>query len=274
MQLPPPDAILSNVYKAFEECNPIKRFQNKHNTKHFQNKFLKSTKKHIQNKVSKHNSKAFTLAEVLIALVIIGVVAAITVPSILQNTQRNEIVSKVKKADSVLKQSLYKIAMNEGLPVGDFSSMSEDDFFNAFTKTVNVSKLCTNGKLGCFTTNNFKYLNGGTSPYNFNRTNSLVTTDGIAYGWNRKSENGNEDYCAGKGLTSEDKENCIGRFIVDINGSSPPNHYGYDVFFWTIVNKKGIVATGSGDNSADCNRTSKGLNCAAKVLREGKISYL
>ena len=41
--------------------------------------------------------KAFTLAEVLITLGIIGVVAAMTMPSLIQNYKERETVSKVKK---------------------------------------------------------------------------------------------------------------------------------------------------------------------------------
>ncbi len=42
-------------------------------------------------------SKGFTLAEVLITLVIIGIIAAITVSSIIVSTQKRETVSKLKK---------------------------------------------------------------------------------------------------------------------------------------------------------------------------------
>jgi prepilin-type N-terminal cleavage/methylation domain-containing protein len=211
---------------------------------------------------------AFTLAEVLITLVIIGVIAAITVPSILQNTQRQEYVSKVKKANSVLKQSVYRIALREGLPVADFSSLTDDEFFEDFAKTVNVAKLCTGSTRGCFA-DKTTTLNGST--YNFNTNNALITTDGIAFGWKKASGDGG--YCR-KGITEEDEANCIGRFVVDVNGASPPNRYGYDVFFWLAIDKKGIIPAGSGNNSADCKRTNEGSNCAAKVLKESKISYL
>lgn len=40
---------------------------------------------------------AFTLAEVLITLGIIGVVAAMTMPSLIQNTKEKEAISKLKK---------------------------------------------------------------------------------------------------------------------------------------------------------------------------------
>ena len=48
---------------------------------------------------------AFTLAEVLITLGIIGVVAALTLPSLIQKQHEKETVAKVKKAYSILSQA-------------------------------------------------------------------------------------------------------------------------------------------------------------------------
>ena len=47
----------------------------------------------------------FTLAEVLITLVIIGVIAAMTVPTLMNNTNAQEFRSALKKAISVANQA-------------------------------------------------------------------------------------------------------------------------------------------------------------------------
>ena len=47
-------------------------------------------------------NKAFTLAEVLITLAIIGVVAAISIPSVISNSQQQEFKTGLRKAVSVL----------------------------------------------------------------------------------------------------------------------------------------------------------------------------
>lgn len=52
--------------------------------------------------------KAFTLAEVLITLVVIGVVAAITVPTITANHRKEETITRLKKIYSTLNQALLK----------------------------------------------------------------------------------------------------------------------------------------------------------------------
>ena len=49
---------------------------------------------------------AFTLAEVLITLGIIGVVAALTLPALIQNNRNKELQTGLKKAYSVISQAL------------------------------------------------------------------------------------------------------------------------------------------------------------------------
>ena len=51
---------------------------------------------------------AFTLAEVLITLVIIGVIAAMTVPSLMNNTNKKENIVRYKKALSTINQALNR----------------------------------------------------------------------------------------------------------------------------------------------------------------------
>ncbi|MCD7879252.1 MAG: type II secretion system GspH family protein, partial [Candidatus Gastranaerophilales bacterium] len=56
----------------------------------------------------------FTLSEILIALVIIGIIAAITVPVIYANYQERALKSALKKNYSVLKQALDKYYIDNG----------------------------------------------------------------------------------------------------------------------------------------------------------------
>ena len=51
---------------------------------------------------STKNKTAFTLAEVLITLGIIGVVAAMTLPTVINNYQKKETISKLKKFYAIL----------------------------------------------------------------------------------------------------------------------------------------------------------------------------
>ena len=60
----------------------------------------------------KRFKKGFTLAEVLITLAIIGVVAAISIPSVISNSQQQEFKTGLRKAVSVLNSA---ITMNMAL---------------------------------------------------------------------------------------------------------------------------------------------------------------
>ena len=63
----------------------------------------------------------FTLAEVLITLVIIGVIAAMTVPTLMNNTNAQEYRSALKKAIAGLNQALTLNYALEGLSAQDYS---------------------------------------------------------------------------------------------------------------------------------------------------------
>ena len=69
--------------------------------------------------------KAFTLAEVLITLAIIGVVAAISIPSVISNSQQQEFKTGLRKAVSVLNSA---ITMN--MAIDGESPYDNKDTFN------------------------------------------------------------------------------------------------------------------------------------------------
>ena len=64
----------------------------------------------------------FTLAEVLITLAIIGVVATITLPSLMSNTQEQQAVTAFRKAMNTLNEVAQMNAAVDGFDYGDISS--------------------------------------------------------------------------------------------------------------------------------------------------------
>ena len=184
----------------------------------------------------------------------------------MQSTERQETVSKLKKAYSVLQQATIKIATDEGVSVGDFSLMSDYEFFDKFAGVVNTTKLCKSAS-GCFPDKPLKTLSGNDHGI-YNGSNFLITADGIAFGWEKNSA----DLCSNKGISEEDAQNCIGRFIVDLNGAAPPNRFGYDVFFFQMVQGKGVVPAGTANHN-DCRKRGNGITCAAVVLKTGTVKY-
>ena len=76
----------------------------------------------------------FTLSEVLITLVIIGVVAALTIPTAINRMQREELRSQFKKAVSTTSQVIQKMKVDYGDIIFDSVNDSELDFRNKFIK--------------------------------------------------------------------------------------------------------------------------------------------
>ncbi len=80
--------------------------------------------------------KGFTLAEVLITLAIIGVVAALTIPSVIVKTQQQEFKTAAKKAHSVLSQAVQLTEVKDGYTFKDY-----EDFIDALINNMNVVKV-------------------------------------------------------------------------------------------------------------------------------------
>ena len=103
---------------------------------------------------TKHNafSNAFTLAEVLITLAIIGVVAAMTMPTLINNTNGAQFKTAYKKALSVLNQA---VVMNLALDSYDFagttsnapSAAGEEPTDTGISSLYRIFAERTNGKL-------------------------------------------------------------------------------------------------------------------------------
>ena len=79
--------------------------------------------------------KGFTLAEVLITLAIIGVVAALTIPSVISNSQQQEFKTGLRKAVSVLNSA---ITMN--MAIDGESPYENKDLFNYLQRHLSIMK--------------------------------------------------------------------------------------------------------------------------------------
>lgn len=115
--------------------------------------------------IKKHykNSKffAFTLAEVLITLGVIGIVAALTIPNIVTNHQKRVTAKKVEKAYSELNQIISQAIAEHGDPAG-WDYYSENDlemwlktYFIPYTETAAYGD-CPIGS--CFGVKTIRYL--------------------------------------------------------------------------------------------------------------------
>lgn len=85
---------------------------------------------------------AFTLAEVLITIGIIGVVAAITLPGLITSYQKNATAVKVEKFYSMINQAVRLSMVDNGepeswdLPEKAFHYTSNVNYFNQYLRHI------------------------------------------------------------------------------------------------------------------------------------------
>ena len=221
---------------------------------------------------------AFTLAEVLITLGIIGVVAALTIPTIIQNYQKQVTVTKLKKAYSALGQIAQKsLADNDVVNFTEetvATQKSVKEFFDTYWLPYFNGANVDTSPSGPWQGSNiaYKYKNGRTydvaifTNYSAGRI-FLSTPDGVTYfilltKW-------------GEHWTPMFKPKQ--EVVVDINGIKPPNVFGKDLFRFWIDFKDGIVRADLYSNTTaeiNSNCNSSGTACAAKIMQDGwKITY-
>lgn len=235
---------------------------------------------------------AYTLAEIIIVVGIIGIVAEMTIPALVTNVQNTTFAESAKKVYSDFNNILTRLAndtncMGDLTCTGLFSSdTNSNNLGDAVDSYFKVIKLCANAA-GCFPT--------ATAP-NFDRTGTAVNydTDGTGYKFITASKmsyfiynqnNGCDDVSMNR--TTNMKQRC-GYIIVDTNGTKGPNAMGRDVFKFWITNGKGAIlypAGGSDDKNGGAdswwnatsgtrgcgNNNNGGAACAGRLLEDGWI---
>ncbi len=177
--------------------------------------------------------KGFTLAEVLITLAIIGVVAALTIPSVVANTQQQEFKTGLKKAVNVLNDAITTIKATTGETPYD-----NIDLYNYLKQHMSImnevkpkgdisaSTLVGRYNLAFYTTDGmrFEFPNEGMT------SNTIITheTGARISNWGRPSPAGKYGgYCGSYGLDNPNGtkyQPCV--VLVDVNGDRKPTLYG------------------------------------------------
>ena len=210
---------------------------------------------------------AFTLAEVLITLGIIGVVAAMTMPSVIGHYKKQETISKLKKAYTSINQALKMSEIDNGeYEYWDegFGLGAEQYLQKYWLPYFNVLKICKSyDECGYQSVYPWTLLNGNQSALIFSNPNyriPFITTDGILYSISiAKGED--DDYTTNS------------QIHIDINSSKGPNIYGKDIFVFTRVKDKGILpyCYEYTDNkiASSCSKTGDGTCCSQLIMMNG-----
>lgn len=181
---------------------------------------------------------AFTLAEVLITLGIIGVVAAMTIPTLMNKTQDREFKTAYKKAYSDLSQAFAQAINEQSLTprsalVDNTATASE---WAVIKSAFNTTKDCPIPQLYECWTNAEKVYTNSPAPAS---ANSFIDAAGRSWSQFTISEN---------------------IYLVDTNGLKSPNQFGKDRWIFTLWN-------------ADNTRTSSGLPVKVAPYYNGDVNF-
>ncbi len=131
---------------------------------------------------------AFTLAETLIVMGVIGIVSALTLPNLNSSTGEKEKIVKVKKIYQNLTDAFGRAQAVYG-PIDEWKTLDANvgaqitRFGERISEFMKVSKTCgIQTNMGCFSNKNLKYVDGTSigSSYEQNTSYKFVLADGTA----------------------------------------------------------------------------------------------
>ena len=224
-------------------------------------------------------NRAFTLAEVLITLGIIGVIAAMTIPVMISNYQKTQTLTQLKRTFNVISNALRMAIAENGDPEGwslnpSNNIQASSDFANMYLiPYLHVIKNC-----GTDTSGVCSYeptaMNGSPSD-SVARYSRFFLNDGTLV-LIRTTVN-----------QPTDTFPMLVEINVDLNGLKKPNKAGRDYFLFSIalvttddmyrptgrLNAAGQTQTRdtiiNPTTSASCTRTGNGGWCAALIIKDG-----
>lgn len=188
---------------------------------------------------------AFTLAETLITLMIIGVVAVLTIPALKDHSDEAKYVAAVKKAYSSVNSAATAIEARH----------TDMAFWDCSTKTIEWFKEVVNTvpNTGDSSWEHLS-LSGNADGYGAGKiTPSFISADGMSW-----EITGSKGQC---------------KIIIDTNAQQPPNITGIDQVMFRVGKSTNGVDYGvypSGTNGHDSNTTW----CTSKIILTGKMPWL
>ena len=215
----------------------------------------------------------FTLAEVLITLGIIGIVAAMTMPVLTEKVNHIISVNRLKRMYPSLSQAMLFTLDKDGdyssLGIVDQDTSSIENWYkNSLKPQLKITKECIDSS-GCWAKTT-KALNGGTPKWH---------RPGIGLGYNVMIASTIDGYTIDiDGYAKNDTtfgvnmKNDYVAVYVDINGLKNPNVIGKDIFVF-VFGEKGFIPAGrdksDAEVNADCSSSGTGYFCFEKIMRNG-----
>lgn len=220
--------------------------------------------------------RAFTLAEVLITLGIIGVVAAMVLPTLISEFQERVWITRLKHTAAVLTQAYMMASIEHGVSAEWNHSGSDEQraerYFN-YLKNY-IQKPLVSDKRFYYTINGLDGVGVFSPGMNSSTHYGFVLNNGTIISLMKTASNGLDGQEYGT-------DHYFVGLIVDVNGQQKPNVLGKDVFLLFLEPNK-VVVEGYDlwwVSRRSCSTTESeawwsGGACATWVLKMGNMDYL
>jgi len=204
------------------------------------------------------SKRAFTLAEVLVTLAVIGVIASLTIPPLVKSYEKREWISGYKSTYSIVNRATRMImADNNGTLLGVWDATAGDHIgmYQAYIPFLKTIKKCENQDPGgnCFASQYYDLMGGGST---VNALYSVILSNGSSLAF--------FSWPGGSGI------------YIDMNGGKGPNTYGKDFHSIHIyANSDPIKPYGYDQDessittncSSNLGATGVGIHCGVRILR-------
>ena len=233
----------------------------------------------------KRTKTAFNLAEILITLAIIGIIAALTVPTLLKNYQKAQYVAGLKKSYATISSAYAQYRATAPTICNDHRDSDCNNknkaYYEGFIANLKVKEKCLNyngysiyfNETPCSKSKSqivkpLGYPNGKITLPSVAQTITLTTL------WSHHYALVLEDgstvglrFTTTSGHVSWSQRPYPYTIMVDINGVQKPNQFGRDIFFFTLKNDTIVPYF---QNTDDCNtKDGEGRYCAHKIFSDG-----
>ncbi len=212
---------------------------------------------------------AFTLTELLVALTIIGAIAALTIPSVVSGVHKKLLITSLKNTVGEI-----QLLANNQLTVKKTKSLLDTDFADPAKllreKNFPIVQDCKANTTQCWT-QQYKTINGAVSTRYASGRRTVKLKNGAILSY---------DLLTGPALNTDKDDKVIGIFRIDVNGDSKPNIIGRDVFWFEITKKGKIIDDVRGQNGvyneanaiAGCKSEGFITGCYAVVVENNWVS--
>ncbi len=220
-----------------------------------------------------NKSLAFTLAETLVVIGLIGIVSALTLPNLNNKTGDLEQVTRVKKQQQVLTEAYGRARAKYGTNLMSWLNLDSSNTDRStrvaerFKENMTIKKSCglSTGS-GCFASSNVAYIGGGSTSSIDSDSSSykFVANDGTAYAFGCS--------VVSSGVLAS-RSGCI--ITIDVDGPNKgSNTIGKDIFKFSITGKSPQLFTSPLSISilADC-ASGDAFVCTSYIIENGNTDY-